>query len=95
MGHHQMEVGGEAPLDLLPGPVGGRHRFADGVEHGGGHRVDQLEVEGPLGIEVLIEQWLGDPGRLGRVVHGGGVVAPLGEEDESHVEQLLPAPVGR
>ena len=36
VGHHQVEVGGEAPLDLLAGPAGGGDRLADGLEHGGG-----------------------------------------------------------
>jgi hypothetical protein len=67
----------------------------DGFQHGGGHRVDQLQIERPLGIEVLIEQGLGHPGRFGRVVHGGGVVAPFGEQGERHIEQLLATPVGR
>ena len=56
--------------------------------------VHQLEVEGPLRLEVLVDEGLGDAGRLGDVVHGGGGVAVLGEEGEGHVEQLAPPGVG-
>ena len=54
----------------------------------------QLEVEGPLGLEVLVHEGLGHPGRLGDVVHGGGRVAVLGEERERHVEELAAPGVG-
>ena len=56
--------------------------------------VHELQVEGPLGLEVLVDQRLGHPGRLGDVVHGGGGVAVLGEEGEGDVEELAAPGVG-
>ena len=91
---HQAEVGGEAQLHLLARPVGPHDGAPDGREQVLRDGVDQLEVQGPLGREVLVEQRFGDPRRLGDVVHGGGPVAPLGEQLERHREQLV-APLFR
>src|ERR1019366_8930859 len=43
---------------------------------------------------VLVHQWFGDAGRLGDVVHGGGPVAPPGEELEGDRKELLASSLG-
>ena len=43
---------------------------------------------------MLVEQGLGDPRRLGDVVHRRGPVAAVGEELQRHGEQLLPPLLG-
>ena len=86
---HQAEVGGKAQLDLLARALGPHDGAPDGHQDVLGDGVDQLQVEGPLGGEVLVEERLGHPGRLGDVVHGRGPVAPLGEELQGHRDQLL------
>ena len=83
---HQAEVGGEAHLDLLTWPVGPHDGVPDGLEQVVGDGVHQLQVEGTLGREVLVEQRLGHARRLGDVVHGRGPVAPLGEQLHGHGE---------
>ena len=94
VGHHQLEVGGEAQLDLLAGPLGVGGGLDDAGHQLGGEHVHQLEVEGPLGLEVLVDQRLGHAGGLGDVVHGGGGVAVLGEERQGHLEELATSGVG-
>ena len=91
---HELEVPGEPELDLLAGALGRRGRLHDAVDHGVGEDVEQLEVEGALGLEVLVHERLGDAGGLGDVVHGRGRVAVLGEEGERHVEELAAPGVG-
>ena len=55
------------------------------------HVVDQRLVQLALGVEVLIQHRLGDPRRVGDVVHRCVVVAAAGEDPEGHLEQLLSA----
>ena len=86
---HQAEVGGKAQLDLLARAVGPHDGAADGHQDVLGDGVDQLQVEGPLGGEVLVEERFRDAGRFGDVVHRRGAVPPLCEEFESHLHQLL------
>ena len=50
--------------------------------------VEQREVEVELAREVLVEHRFGDPGPVGDLVHGGGVVAGLDEHRLGGVEQL-------
>ena len=85
---HQAEVGREAQLDLLARPGRVDQGTPDRHLQVAGDGVDQFQVEGPLGGEVLVHEGLGDPGCLGDVVHGGGPVAPVGEELQGHGDQL-------
>ena len=51
--------------------------------------VDQGLIEVTLGIEVLIQHRLGDPDRIGDVVHRRTVEARTGEDREGDVENLF------
>ena len=78
----------EPESDLVRG-VGGLGRgLGDRLEQLRADVVEELEVERPLRGDVLIEHRLGDPGRVGDVVHRGLVEAVLGEQPEGHPEQL-------
>ena len=85
----EAEVGGEAELHLLARALGLHHGASDGRQQVLGDGVDQLQVQGPLRGEVLVEQRFGDPGRLGDVVHRRGAVPPVGEQLERHREELV------
>ena len=88
--HDEAEVGREAQFHLLAWSLGPHHGTPDRHQDVLGDGVDQLQIEGPLGGEVLVEQWLRHAGGLGDVVHGRGAVAPLREELERHGEELAP-----
>ena len=72
--------------------LGGRHRLGDGLLELGAHVGEQLAEQLALGSEVLVEDRLGDPGRLGDVVHRGVVKAPFREDPECDLDELA-APV--
>ena len=77
------------------GDGGGRGGLGDRVEELGADVGEHFAVEVPLRAEVLVQDGLGDPGRFGHVVHGGGVEALLAEDPQGHLEQLLAPASGR
>ena len=91
MADHEAEVGGEAELHLLAWALGQHEGASDGRQQVLGDGVDELEVQRPLGGEVLVEERLRDARRLCDVVHRRRAVAPMCEELECHREELVAA----
>jgi hypothetical protein len=87
---HEAEVGPEAGLDLAARALGGRG-LEDGFLELAADVDEQLREQLPLRREVLVEHGLGDPGRLGDLVHRGAAVAVCGEHGQCPVEQLATA----
>jgi hypothetical protein len=82
-------------LDLAVRRGRRRRRLRDVLLERGADVAQQLEVEVPLRVEVLVEHRLGHAGRLGDVVHGRRVEALRGEHLEGGVQQLAAAFGGR
>ena len=77
------------PQPLLAGraALGG---LLEPTEDLGGLAVDELDVKLALGVEVLVDQSLGDAGRRGDLLERGAVVAGTGEDLRRRVEQCVP-----
>ena len=90
VGKHQLEVRRKAHLDLLARAVGCLGGAGDGGDDLEGEHVHEFEIEGTFRREVLVDERLGHPCRLGDFVHRGRGVTVLGEERQGHVEQLAP-----
>src|SRR5699024_6739611 len=75
-------------LDPAPVVRRGLERGADPVEQLVHVVTQDLEVEVTLGVEVLVEDGLGDPGRDGDAVHAGGVEALVHEHGTGGVDEL-------
>ena len=89
------EVGAEALLDAFPAGVGPAGRLGQLVQELAADVGEQLDEQRPLRREVLVEHGLGDAGRGGDVVHGGGGEAAGREHVARDVEKLPPALLGR
>ena len=82
------DVRGRRPQPLLDRRVGVRERVEPlllEAQHPRVHLVQQVV----LGAEVVVERALGDAGRLDDLLHGGAVVAALGEEPGGGGQQPL------
>ena len=82
------EEGVHGRLDPAPVVRRGLERGADPVEQLVHVVAQDLEVEVTLGVEVLVEDGLGDPGRDGDAVHAGGVEALVHEHGTGGVDEL-------
>jgi hypothetical protein len=88
---HEPEVRGEAVLDLLVRTAGVRGRLGDEVAEAGADILEELEVEVPLGREVLVEHRLGHTRGIGHVVHRCCVESLAREDLERGVQELTAA----
>lgn len=91
---HETEVGPKPALHLLPPGSGPARLLADLLDEAQADVLQQLDVQGALVREVLVQDGLGDPGGLGHVVHRRGVEAGGGEHAAGDAEELAPAVVG-
>ena len=84
-----LEVDPKGHLDLGPGRVDAGDGLGEGVEQLLSRLGDDLAIEVALGLEVLVEDRLGEARFLGDLVHRGRLEAPLGEDSTGHQQELL------
>jgi len=97
--HKQAEPAGvlvdevEVHLEGSPDPFAVPGRRGQGLTdlllEGSGVGVEEGDVQLLLGVEVVVEDGLGDAGLLGHLIHGDAVEPGLAEDPAGHRQELL------
>jgi len=85
---HHVEVDAESDGNALSRNLLGRYCVRQLFDQRSPRGSHNFLVQQGLGFEVLVEDWLGEARLTSDVIHGGGLVAVLGEDALGHGQKL-------